>query len=133
MGEAGNYVILGGPGWHYNVPFPGSKDLVEKYVKMTGKPRELVSSTIGICYTCVQILANAIHRAGTLDRAKVRDAIAATDMMTIQGRTTFNPDGTANMPFVSVQFQRGKSELIGLPGPDTKPLLYPIPRWSERP
>ena len=92
-----------------------------------------MSSSVGNSYTCVQILADAITRAGTLDRAKIRDAIAKTDMMTVQGRTTFNPDGTANMPFISVQYQRGMSELIGLPGPDTKPLLYPIPKWSERP
>ena len=133
MGEAGNYVILGGPGWHYNVPFPGVKELIAKYGKTTGNQVEVMSPVIGNSYTCVQILADAINRAGTLDRAKIRDAIAKTDMMTVQGQTSFNPDGTANMPFISVQFQRGKSELIGLPGPDTKPLLYPIPKWSERP
>jgi branched-chain amino acid transport system substrate-binding protein len=133
MGEAGNYVILGGPGWHYNVPFPGVKELISKYGKTTGNKVEVMTPVIGNSYTCVQILADAINRAGTLDRAKIRDAISKTDMMTVQGQTTFNPDGTANMPFVSVQFQRGKSELIGLPGPNTKPLLYPIPKWSERP
>ncbi|MGA2466828.1 MAG: amino acid ABC transporter substrate-binding protein [Thermodesulfobacteriota bacterium] len=132
LGEAGNYIISGGPGWHYNVPFPGAKGLISKYEKMTGKSAELMSPSVGSCYTCVQILTNAIYRAGTLDRGKIRDAIAATDMMTVQGRITFNPDGTPNMPFLSFQYQRGKSELIGLPGPDTKPLLYPIPKWSER-
>ncbi len=81
----------------------------------------------------VQILGDSISRAGTLDRAKVRDAIAATNMMTVQGQVSFNPDGTANMPHISVQLQRGKGELVNLPGPDTKPLLYPIPPWSERP
>lgn len=133
VGSAGDYLILGGPGWHYNVPFPGAKGVVERYTKMTGKPVELLNPSVGGCYAMVQILADAISRAGTLDRAKVRDAIAATKMTTVVGPLTFNPDGTANLPFVSVQFQRGKGELIGLPGPDTKPLLYPIPPWSQRP
>jgi ABC-type branched-subunit amino acid transport system substrate-binding protein len=109
------------------------KEVISRYGNMTGNKVEVMTPVIGNSYTCVQILADAINRAGTLDRAKVRDATAKTDMMTVQGRTTFNPDGTANMPFVSVQFQHGKSELIGLPGPNTKPLLYPIPKWSERP
>jgi branched-chain amino acid transport system substrate-binding protein len=133
VGAAGDYLILGGPGWHYNVPFPGAKGVVERYIKMTGKPVELLNPSVGGCYAMVQILADALARAGTLDRAKVRDAIAATKMTTVVGPLSFNPDGTANMPFVSVQFQRGKGELIGLPGPDTKPLLYPIPPWGERP
>jgi branched-chain amino acid transport system substrate-binding protein len=133
VGEAADYIILGGPGWHYNVPFPGNKELVEKYVKKTGKPVALLNPSVGGCYAMIQILADAIGRAGTLDRTKIRDAISKTNMMTVVGPLTFNSDGTANMPFVSVQFQHGKGELVGLPGPGSKPLLYPTPKWSERP
>lgn len=131
-GPAADYIILGGPGWHYNVPFPGAKGVVERYIKMTGKPVQLLNPSVGGCYAMVQILADSIVRAGTLDRAKLRDALAAANMMTVQGPVAFNPDGTAKMDHISVQFQHGKGELINLPGPDTKPLLYPIPPWSER-
>ena len=40
---------------------------------------------MGPAYACVQILAAAITRAGSADREKVRDAIAAADLVTVIG------------------------------------------------
>jgi len=56
-------------------------ELNEKYQAEFGRPADLLT---GPAYACVQILADAIERAGTLDRDKIRDAIAATDMMTVK-------------------------------------------------
>ena len=44
--------------------------------------------TTGPAYAAVQILADAISRAGSLDRDKIRDAIAATDMATVREMIT---------------------------------------------
>ena len=48
----------------------------------------------GPSYACVQILAEAITRARSFDRDKIRDAIAATNMTTVVGPVTFRSDGT---------------------------------------
>jgi hypothetical protein len=49
--------------------------------------------------TLVEILADAIEGAGTLDHDVVRDAIAATDgFSTIIGLITFREDGTVPVP-----------------------------------
>jgi branched-chain amino acid transport system substrate-binding protein len=45
---------------------------------------------------CGAILQMAIEKAGTIDPAKVRDAIAATDTDTFYGHVTFNADGQIN-------------------------------------
>lgn len=52
---------------------------------------------IGPAYACVQILTAAIDKAGTLDRDKIRDAIAASNTSTVVGNVTFNTDGTGNV------------------------------------
>ena len=48
-------------------------------------------------YDAVKLALNAIRRAGSLDRAKVRAAIAATtpgDVTLLSGPSTFQADGT---------------------------------------
>jgi branched-chain amino acid transport system substrate-binding protein len=48
-------------------------------------------------YDAVQLAANAIKRAGTLDRSAVRKALATTepgDVALLSGSAGFNPDGT---------------------------------------
>ena len=87
---------------------------------------------VGPAYACVQTLANAIIRAGTLDRAKIRDAIAATDMMTVIGPLKFRPDGTGVVVYYGVQWQKGKQEVVFPKEYATAPLVYPAPKWSER-
>jgi branched-chain amino acid transport system substrate-binding protein len=87
----------------------------------------------GPAYAAIQIIADAIERAGTLDTAKIRDAIAATDMMTVTGPVKFNPDGTNRTSLGPLaQWQNGKQELVFPLDLATKPLIYPIPKWSER-
>jgi branched-chain amino acid transport system substrate-binding protein len=77
-------------------------------------------------------LAGAIEKAGTLDRAKIRDAIAATNMMTVIGPLKFRPDGTGVVVYFGVQWQKGKQEVVFPKEYATAPLVYPMPKWSER-
>ncbi|HYB74220.1 MAG TPA: ABC transporter substrate-binding protein, partial [Candidatus Sulfotelmatobacter sp.] len=83
-------------------------------------------------YACVQVVANAIERAGSLDREKVRDAIAATNMMTVIGPVRFNPDGTGQVQTFVVQWLDGKQELVWPKEFATKPFAYPAPPFKQR-
>lgn len=128
MGTAGDYITIF-PGWHHAMNFPGVAELNEKYEADFGRPADLLT---GPAYACVQIVADAIERAGTLDRAAVRDAIADTDMMTVIGPVTFNQDGTGNVLNPMVQWQNGQLELVWPEDQASADLLYPAPPYDER-
>src|SRR5439155_1430293 len=89
------------------------------HVKKVGRPADPIA---GPAYACVQILAGAIGRAGSLDRDKIRDAIAATDMVTVIGPVKFRPDGTGIVNAVFLQWLNGKQELVWPRDSATAPL-----------
>jgi len=129
LGKIGDYVITF-PDWHHALKFSGVAELNAKHQAEFGVPAEVY---VGPAYASIQIIADAIKRAGTLDRGKVRDAVATTDMMTVRGRVKFRNDGTL-MDYVPVmgQWQGGVEELVWAKEIRTKPLIYPMPRWEER-
>ncbi len=128
MGKVGDYVTIF-PGWHYGVKFPGVDNLNEQYQAKFGRPADLLT---GPAYACVQVIAAAIEKTGTLDRDAVRDAMAATDMETVIGPVTFNEDGTGNVLDPLIQWQNGKMELVWPPEQATADLVYPAPPFDQR-
>lgn len=129
MGPMGDYVILTGF-WHNRVKFPGVDKLNAAYQAKFGRPTDI---EVGSAYASIQILAAAIEKAGTLDPTKIRDAIAATDMMTVIGRVKFRPDGTVIDPCPAVaQWLGGSQKLVWPKEFRETTLLYPIPQWNER-
>lgn len=128
LGKVGDYVTLA-PGWHHAMDFPGVKELNDKHQAKFGRPADVM---VGPAYACIQILANAIEKAGSLDREKIRDAIAATDVTTVVGPVTFRADGTGVVAGPILQWQKGKVELVWPKEFATAPLVYPAPQWSER-
>jgi branched-chain amino acid transport system substrate-binding protein len=128
LGKDGDYVVLG-PGWNAGLKFPGVNELNESHMKKFNRPADVM---VGPAYACVQALANAIEKAGTLDRAKIRDTIAAVNMMTVIGPLKFRPDGTGVVIYFGVQWQKGKQEVVFPKEYATAPLVYPMPKWSER-
>ncbi|HEU5019192.1 MAG TPA: amino acid ABC transporter substrate-binding protein [Pseudolabrys sp.] len=57
----------------------------------------------------IEIYRDAFERAGSLDKQKVRDALAATNLMTFYGQIKFAPDGhNIAKPMVLRQIQHGK-------------------------
>lgn len=128
LGKVGDYVTMFA-GWHHGVKFPGVAELNAKYQAQFGRPADLLT---GPAYACVQVLADAIERAGTLDRNAIRDAVAATNMMTVVGPVTFNPDGTGNVLNPLSQWINGKLELVWPPEHATAPLAYPAVPFDKR-
>jgi len=117
------------PGWNASVKFPGAAEMVQRYQAKYGKPAQ---ATTGSAYAAVQILADAIKRAGSLDHDKIRDAIAATDMMTVAGPVKFNADGTAQITTIINQWQDGKQVLVWPLDQAAGKVAYPAKPWSER-
>lgn len=128
LGKDGDYVVLA-PGWHPAVKFPGAAEMNAAHQAKYGSP---ALATTGPAYAVVQIVADALSRAKSDNRDKIRDAIAATNMTTVEGPVKFNTDGTANMVVIFDQWQAGKQELVWPTDQQTKPLAFPAPAFSAR-
>jgi branched-chain amino acid transport system substrate-binding protein len=129
MGSVGDYVILMSF-WHHAVKFPGVSHLNSVHQSRFGRPADIQT---GPAYASLQILASAIEKAGSLDTTKIRDAIAASDLMTVTGRIRFHPNGTLVDPCTGiVQWQKGVQKLVWPKEFAEVPLAYPIPPWKER-
>ncbi|HEY4690378.1 MAG TPA: amino acid ABC transporter substrate-binding protein [Anaerolineae bacterium] len=128
LGADGNYFLLM-PGWNPAVKFEGVADMLQRHQATYGKSAQ---ATTGPAYAAVQILADAIGRTGSLDRDKIRDAIAATDMTTVVGSVKFNADGTGQVTTVINQWQDGKQVLIWPPDQAVGPVEYPAAAWADR-
>lgn len=121
--------VLLAPGWSPDLKYPGVEQLKQRHQAKYGKSAE---ATTGAAYAAVQILANAIERAGKIDRDAFRDAIASTDTMTVMGPVSFNADGTGKVVPVTNQWQDGKQVLIWPKDQAVAPVAYPAKPYRER-
>ena len=130
LGPVGDYVILTGMSWHHSINYPGVDKLNAAFQSKFGRPADILT---GSAYASIQILTAAIEKAGTLDTTKIRDAISATDMMTVMGRIKFRPNGTLIDPCPAVvQWLAGDRKLVWPKEFRETPFVYPIPPWKER-
>jgi len=128
LGKDGDYVLLS-PGWHFAARYPKVAELNEAHQKLFKRPADPL---VGPSYACIQILADALPRAGALDRDKLRDAIAATNMTTVVGPVRFRSDGTGEVTVFFQQWLKGKQELIWPKEFATAQFGYPAPPFSQR-
>jgi ABC-type branched-subunit amino acid transport system substrate-binding protein len=109
------------------------KTLTERWTKETGQP---LNPGIGLGYRSVQVLIDAIQRAGSLDAEKVNEALSKTDLMTIAHRVKFDENHFSRGPLVFGQWFKtdtpqkwelrvvfSKHEFI----PATAKPIFPIP------
>ena len=128
LGKDGDYVLLS-PGWHHAARYPRVNELNEAHQKLLKRPADPL---VGPAYACVQILAAAAARAKTLNRDKLRDAIAATKMTTVAGPVRFRSDGTGEVKVFFQQWLKGKQELVWPKEFATAPFGYPAPPFDKR-
>lgn len=79
----------------------------------------------------VETLVKAIEKAGTLDKDKVRDAIAASDFDSLYAHVKFNAGGQIVVPQIVIQIQNGQVAPIFTDRFIGKP-VFPVPPWNKR-
>jgi branched-chain amino acid transport system substrate-binding protein len=121
LGPVGDGVVLSA-GWHPDLGYPGIDAMNQRHIEEEGRPADPV---VGGSYATVQIVADAIERAGNLDHAAIRDALAATDLDTVAGHITFREDGTAPIENPLMQRQGDKVVLIWPQVPGAGEFVYP--------
>ena len=81
----------------------------------------------------VEVFADAIERAGSLDREKVRDALAKTNLMTFFGPVKFDATGkNVAKSMVMYQVQHEKYVVVAPAKWATSKPVYPAPTWAKR-
>ncbi|KIX15065.1 ABC transporter substrate-binding protein [Dethiosulfatarculus sandiegensis] len=123
-------VMLGGDGWSYreffakggmelkkgyytchwtkDVDSPKSKNFVKNYQRTYE-----VNESAALTYDAVMILAQAIQNAGSLDRKKIRSALASlSDFVGVTGQISFNETGNPDRPAIVMEITSGKSQFL---------------------
>lgn len=81
----------------------------------------------------VLVFANAFEKAASLNQKAVRDAIAATDMMTFYGPIKFDATGkNIAKSMVMYQILNKKYKVVAPEKWATTKMVYPAPPWSKR-
>lgn len=77
---------------HYSPedPRPIVQNFVKKYAEVYGETPDALAT---LAYDAALILIDSLNRAGSLDRAAIRDAIAATNLECVSGVITFDEYG----------------------------------------
>lgn len=121
--------------WNPDLKKPGAAAIAERFAKkfnvpMNGHAAETYMSTI--------VLANALERAGSADRAKLRDALAKTnicgkDNILPYDCIKFDPSGQSPQGrLVMLQVQKGKFVSVWPPEIAAASPVFPVPGWSKR-
>ncbi|MBW1772375.1 MAG: ABC transporter substrate-binding protein [Deltaproteobacteria bacterium] len=126
--------------WSPHHPFKSSltgetaKEMCDAWTKETGKAW---TQPIGFKYAGFELAADALKRAQTLDKEKLRDAISVTDLNTIVGPIKYNDKHFAETPLVGGQWVKGKKwpwkyEIITNKNhpeiPITAKMQFPLPK-----
>jgi len=116
--------------WETNSTRLGSPKFVKEYVAKykTNPPYQAAAS-----YSGMQILEAAVKKAGSLDREKVRDALATVEVQAIFGDYKVDDKGAqiAGRAYV-LQIQDGKRRLVWPNDGKDADLIFPVPEWSAR-
>ena len=79
----------------------------------------------------VEVYAKAIAAAGSLEPAKVRDALAKVDFQSLYGHVKFGSNGQIALPQTVIQIQNGEVVPVFTEDFLAKP-RYPLPPWAKR-
>lgn len=96
--------------WHRDSPLPESWEFVRRWEKLHGEIRQ---TTIALTYDAVMLWAAAVKRAGSFDRAAVRDALAAMkDFTGVTGAISFDANGDPLKQVVINKLENGEARFI---------------------
>ncbi len=136
LGADANYVF-GGTQWSVTAKYKGapgfistSQEYAKEFAAKYGHDPDYhnAESTAG----CLAF-QYAIEKANSLDPQKVRDALAALDVVTFYGLLKFDERGiNVYKPMATNQIQNGQLMTVWPSGVANAQPMYPAPDWSKR-
>ncbi len=129
LGADSNYCIHDGF-WSASLPYPGNTQLDQEF---KAAHNGNTSNTVGLYYAAVQVVAQAIENAGSLDSTAIRDAVFGhTFKGTTMGDVTFQSDGYCFTPSVAMQWWNGQRMLVWPHFASVNWQLKWMPPWNQR-
>ncbi len=126
LGKDAEYILCDGF-WSMDFPFPGARELGERFQRRFGER----SVSVGSTYALAQILWQAIEKAGTLDGKMVRKAVLNNRFETVMGPVKYQQNGVATFVSTANQWIDRKQELV-YPFKWAKASVKLAPPWEER-
>jgi branched-chain amino acid transport system substrate-binding protein len=126
--------------WSPSHPFKSSltgetgQQIVDKWTNETGKQW---TAPIPFKYAAYEIAYDALSRAQSLDKTKIRDAVGATNLDTVVGHIQYNKEHYAETPVVGGQWVKGERwpweiKIVNNGGHDfikeEQKMVFPIPK-----
>ena len=114
--------------WSDNFPYPKAQELGKRFYGAFQRQ----STTAGLWYANAQVLLQAVERAGTLDSAKVREAVVNQEFKgTTMGDVKYGPEGAATFNQTASQWIDGQLQLV-FPPVQGSAKAQPAPPWNKR-
>jgi branched-chain amino acid transport system substrate-binding protein len=117
--------------WDSVINTPGNAEFVQRYESKYQRP---VDYHVATGYAGGTVLAEAVKQAGSLDRDKIRDALASLRMTTLLPGEYHVDETGAQIGHVmlAVQIQNGKRVVLAPKELATGAVQAPTPPWNER-
>ena len=121
--------------WNPDLKKPGAAAINERFQAKFGTP---MNGHAAETYMSTMVLADALERAASTDRRKVRDALAATSLCGARNIlpyecVKFEPSGQSPQGrLVMLQVQKGKFTSVWPPEIAAASPVFPVPAWSAR-
>lgn len=119
--------------WSASVPYAGATDYFTRYKARFNEATEYHGAE---AYASLFVVADALKRAKSASPKDIRDALAATNMMTAFGPVKFVSYGKKTqqnrLPTFMVQWQKEKLHTVWPRNVATNAYFFPVPKWSQR-
>lgn len=113
--------------WSPKGKWPGAQGFYDRYKARWKRDPDFLNSVLG--YVAGQVLEQAVEKAGSLNWAKIRQAIVKSEFSTINGPVAFKGPENVKTPSMILQWQQGMLEIIWPPNVATAKPVIPKPAW----
>ncbi len=131
-GEASENV-MSGTLWTPQVKYPGAQAFFDRFMAKFGKQPDYHGAE---AYAAAYVLADTLKRARSWTPEDLREALAATDMMTAFGPVKFVSwekfTNQNRLDTLVLQVQKKKFETVWPKEAASAPYVFPVPRWRDR-
>lgn len=123
--------VFGPSMWEPSLRTPGNQEFVERYRSRWGRDPGYHAATAWAAATVLEV---AVQRAGSLDRERIRRALADLEMEAIlPGRFEVNRSGLqVGHKALIIQWQKGTKEIVWPRQYATARPIFPAPPWNRR-
>jgi branched-chain amino acid transport system substrate-binding protein len=118
-------------GWYPGIKTNGNDQFQQSYIAKYGGAVDAISSDTVQAYSVMQVLAQAVSNAKSIDNAKIMQSLHSDTFSTVQGAVKFANDGenTTAIPYL-FQWQKGNLIPVYPLGNAQANPEFPKPSWA---